>query len=281
MRLSDGTEVSLNYGSSLKYPQHFSGDIWALSLRGEAYFDVASDSRIPFVVNTGRLHIKALGTIFNVSAYPEDDIVETALLEGRVVLEETKPGEKNEPIGAMVPGQCLSYHLKSLKVTSCRGNVDKCIAWKEGKLVFDNEPITVVAERLSRKFYVDIEVAEEIQDYCYTATFTDDPLLLILDLMSAVTDISYETLPRRKLSDGRFSKNNFYYDRVTKHNKAYGSGLTLLGHEARIAPYHVLWPIPSDVILANTLGVINQNEGYVGADKNIAPLETVQTVADN
>jgi hypothetical protein len=75
-----------------------------------------------------------------------------------------------------------------------------------------------------------------------------------------------------------FSSKNYYYDRVIKHNKAYGSGLNLLGNEARIAPFHVLWPIPSDVILANTLGVINQNEGYVGADKNVPPLETIEVV---
>ncbi len=75
-----------------------------------------------------------------------------------------------------------------------------------------------------------------------------------------------------------FSNKNYYYDVVMEHNLAYGSGLTLLGHEARMDPFHVYWPIPADVILANTLGVINQNIGYFGDDKNVPPLEKIEEV---
>lgn len=206
VQLSDGTEVNLNYGSKIKYPQRFSGNTRGVTLTGEAYFDVAHNPDKPFVVKTGKLDIKALGTEFNVQAYPDDDVVATTLVEGKVVLEETMSGEKAGSAGAMVPGHHVSYNLKSRKVTSSKGNTDKYTAWKDGKLVFDNEPITRVAEKLSRKFYVDIEVAENIKDYSYTVTFVDDPLFLILDLMTEVTDISYKAFPRKKLADGTFSK---------------------------------------------------------------------------
>lgn len=206
VQLSDGTEVNLNYGSKIKYPQRFSGNTRGVTLSGEAYFDVAHNPDKPFVVQTGKLDIKALGTEFNVQAYPDDYVVETTLVEGKVVLEETMPGEKAGPFGAMVPGQHVSYNLKSRKVTSSNGNTNKYVAWKDGKLVFDNESLSGVAEKLSRKFYVDIEVAENIKDYSYTVTFVDDPLFLILDLMTEVTDISYKTYPRKKLADGTFSK---------------------------------------------------------------------------
>lgn len=69
--------------------------------------------------------------------------------------------------------------------------------------------------------------------------------------------------------------NNYYYDLMMKHHTAYGSGLTLLGNEANIGPHHIHWPVPDEVILANTLGVINQNEGYIGAERNEPPIEVV------
>jgi starch-binding outer membrane protein, SusD/RagB family len=73
-----------------------------------------------------------------------------------------------------------------------------------------------------------------------------------------------------------FSENNYYYDRVMKYNTAYTTGVFLLGNLARIAPFHVLWPIPSSVITANTLGTINQNEGYQGSENNVPPLTTIE-----
>jgi len=73
-----------------------------------------------------------------------------------------------------------------------------------------------------------------------------------------------------------FSEKNFYYDRVMKYNKTYEQKVTLLNNTATMAPFHALWPIPDKVIMANTLGVINQNTGYDGAEKNVAPLETIE-----
>lgn len=206
VQLSDGTEVFLNYGSKIKYPRNFAGDARGVTLTGEAYFKVAHNPDKAFIVKTGKLDIKALGTEFNVQAYPGDDIVATTLIEGKVLIEKTITGKKIETVQVMVTGQHVVYDLKMDKTTSTRGSTNKYTAWKDGKLVFDNEPLTGVAEKLSRKFYVDIEVAENIKDYSFTVTFVDDPLFLILDLMTKVTDIRYKTFPRKKLADGTFSK---------------------------------------------------------------------------
>ena len=72
-----------------------------------------------------------------------------------------------------------------------------------------------------------------------------------------------------------FSDRNYYYDRVTKFNITYQQKVTQRGNTANIAPFHVLWPIPSDVIKANTLGVINQNIGYQGGENNVDPNENI------
>ncbi len=206
VQLSDGTEVSLNYGSRIKYPRSFNGDSREITLSGEGYFDVAHNPDQPFIVKTGKLNIKALGTEFNVQAYSGDNTISTTLVEGKVVIEKMLPDEKIESIGAMVPGQHVIYNLNSGETTSFKGNIGKYVAWKEGTMVFDNTPITMVAKELSRKFNVDIEVAEEVKELTYTVTFMNDPLFLILDLMTETTPITYKRLPRIKLPDGSFSK---------------------------------------------------------------------------
>jgi hypothetical protein len=74
-----------------------------------------------------------------------------------------------------------------------------------------------------------------------------------------------------------FSERSWWYDRVMQHNIMYEEvKLVVIGNTARIGPHHVLWPIDNNVITANTLGVINQNIGYVGVENNEPPLETIE-----
>ncbi len=206
VQLSDGTEVNLNYGSAIKYPRNFTGNTREIHISGEGYFDVAHDQNKPFIVKTAKLDIKVLGTKFSVQAYPGDDEIATTLVEGKVVIEKQLPGKKVEQLGVLVPGQHVSYNMNSGKIFSTKGSIYKYIAWKEGRLVFDNEPITGVAEKLSRMFNVDIEVDENAREFTYTVTFMNDPLYLILDLMIQTTPVKYTILPRKKQSDGTYSK---------------------------------------------------------------------------
>ncbi|MEL7588605.1 MAG: FecR domain-containing protein [Prolixibacteraceae bacterium] len=205
VQLSDGTEVNLNYGSKIKYPRNF-GDTREITLSGEGYFDVAHDPSRPFIVKTGKLNVKAVGTEFNVCAYPDDKTIETTLIEGKVVIEKAVQDEKSETVRTMAPGQHLTYDRRSGAVSSTNGNIGKYIAWKDDKLVFDNEPIAKMAEKLGRMFNVEFEIADNVKDFSYTVTFSNDPLGLILDLMEETAPIRYTVLPRKKQPDGTFSK---------------------------------------------------------------------------
>jgi transmembrane sensor len=206
VQLSDGTEVFLNHGSKLKYPQKFTGKTREVILSGEGFFNVAHDPGKPFFVKTQKLNIKALGTKFNVLAYPGEEVIATTLVEGKVVVEQFTLEGKLKPIEVMVPGQHLCYNTKTGNITSSEGDIEKYIAWKDGKLIFDNESITQVADRLSRMFNVDIVISDNIKDYTYTVTFVDESLFQILDLMKIATTVNYKTLPRKKLQDGTYSK---------------------------------------------------------------------------
>jgi len=206
VQLTDGTKVNLNYGSRIKYPQNFKGNTREITLSGEGYFDVAHNPDKPFIVKAGKLNIKALGTEFNVHAYPEDDIITTTLIKGKVIIDKKLHDNKIEHIVSMVPDQHITYNLTSDKVVSQMGSVDKYIAWKDGRMIFDNSSITFIAKELSRKFNVDIEVADNIKELTYTVTFVNDPLYLILDLMTETAPIYYKRFPRIRHFDNTFSK---------------------------------------------------------------------------
>ena len=206
VQLSDGSEVHLNYGSKIKYPQFFSGKTREIILEGEGFFEVAHNPEKPFIVKTGVFNVKALGTAFNVLAYSDDNVIETTLINGKVVLEKIEQNGETKRIGGMEPGQHVNYNLKTGAVSSTNGNVEKFVAWKDGKLVFEDTPIIEIAKKLSRMFNVDIKVANDITDNIYTVIFMDEPLSQILDLMTIATAVRYKALPRKKLPDGTFSK---------------------------------------------------------------------------
>lgn len=202
-QLSDGTLVHLNYGSKLKYPIVFPGETREVNLVGEGYFEVAHDPEKPFVVNTGNLKIKALGTVFNVFAYTQEKYIEATLVRGKVNLEEAI---SNKTIVEMIPGQHIRYDKSNGSTLSTMGKVDKYISWKDGKLIFEDTPITEVVDRLGKMFNVDIQVNDNIRDYNYTVTIIDEPLFQILDLMTMAAPVKYTVLPRVKNSDGTFSR---------------------------------------------------------------------------
>lgn len=213
VQLCEGTVVNLNYGSKIKYPRNFTGNTREVTLSGEAYFDVSHNPDKPFIVKTGKLNVKALGTEFNVMAYPDDDIIETTLVDGKVVVEKTISANQTNQLGAMVPGQHVVYNINTDQITSTKGAVEKYIAWKDGKLVFDNEPISDIADKLERMFNVEIELADDVKYLTYTVTFHNDPLYLILDLMKDTTPITYTILPRNRQSDGTLSKQKIRIER--------------------------------------------------------------------
>lgn len=214
VHLSDGSEVFLNHGSKLRYPQYFTGATRNVVLLGEGYFKVAHNPAQPFVVSTEHLTIKALGTSFNVMAYPDEKIIETTLVEGKVTVSHMEQNEISVPIGAMVPGQHLRYNSASGKFTCTQEDIAKYVAWKEGKLIFKNESIVNITGRLSRWFNVEFEIHDaDVREYTYTATFVDETLSQILDLLTIATPIRYRMLPREKLPDGTFSKQKIIIER--------------------------------------------------------------------
>lgn len=204
IELGDGTKVWLNHGSKLKYPHRFAGENRRVFLTGEAYFEVAHNAKVPFIVGTNCLEIKATGTAFNVSAYPGDDNIETTLIEGKVILYEK---ETNHEIRALTPGECLKFGTQKNVYTLESGNTEKYTSWKDGMMVFKNERVDEVAKKLARWYNIEVEIENvKVNEFTFTATFMDETLPQVLELMTLATPVSYKLTKREKLPNGSFSK---------------------------------------------------------------------------
>jgi ferric-dicitrate binding protein FerR (iron transport regulator) len=204
IELGDGTKVWLNNGSKLKYPYRFTGKNRKVFLTGEAYFKIAPNKKMPFIVGTSDIEVKATGTEFNVMAYPEDPVIETALVEGQVILYRRGNGEEFK---TMRPNECLKFNTQHQTYEVDSGNLGKYILWKDGQLTFKNDAIEQVAEKLARWYNIDISFSDaKAKEFTYTATFADESLQQVLELMQLATPITCELIPSKRLPDGSHSK---------------------------------------------------------------------------
>ncbi len=156
--LEDSTEVWLNADSKLKFPAQFSAGIRDVELVGEAWFRVKKDSSSPFLVRLNDMDIKVLGTEFNTSAYPDDPLVTTTLLNGLVTVyyKTGITGQQN-----LLPGDQASYNKEKNTILLETVDVAKFNAWKDGVFVFDNQPLSDVARILGRWYNVQFIIQHE------------------------------------------------------------------------------------------------------------------------
>ncbi len=205
--LMDGSNVWLNHNSSLKYPVVFHGNDRRVELKGEGYFEVASDKDNPFIVNTGELEIMAIGTTFNIMSYPEEDRIETSLIEGVVKLHRIDPEGNLIPDIGLKPTNLATFNKMSKEINIRDIDDDRYFSWKEGKLVFNGEPMDEVARKLSRWFNVDIVIGDpELYELDYTATFVNETLPQVLELIALMSPVSYSISDREQTDKGTFAR---------------------------------------------------------------------------
>lgn len=180
--LSDGTKVWLNADSKLTYPSRFTGESRVVELSGEAYFEVVSvyegDRRKPFIVQTSKQRIEVIGTHFNVSAYQEDELVQTTLVEGVVEISSAgsrlllQPGEQGVSDGQTV--------------RKSEVDLSQYLAWKANKFVFTDTELGTALKMLGRWYDFDVVYEEPIQTtYIYGTISRDKNLTAVLKIMEA------------------------------------------------------------------------------------------------
>lgn len=206
-QLADGTTVYLNSGSKLIFPTAFSGKNRKVELLGEAFFDVAPNSAKPFIVKTGKVDVKVLGTSFNIKAFPHSQEISTTLVHGKVELA-GESGSEFKQFAILKPFERAVYNRNSGQVHITKEEeLDKFIAWKDGKLVFSNDPIEELAEKLGIWYNVTVKIENEsLRNQRFTATFTEEPIEQVLELLSKSAPISYKIQRASRLPDNSFTK---------------------------------------------------------------------------
>ncbi|HEX5024629.1 MAG TPA: FecR domain-containing protein [Agriterribacter sp.] len=205
IQLPDGSVVNLNAGSKIEIKENFGVTDRHVYLQGEAFFDVKHDAKLPFIVHTTAMDVKALGTAFDVKAYSNEKTTETSLIRGlvEVTLKENDnrvlllhPNEKvkwEQPVeetgaahSSLVkkkePSDMTDGLMKKLVATD-RGDI-KEIAWKENKLIFEDDALGDIAILLERWYGAKIEFEDDaIKNYRYTGTYEKEDLGTVLDFM--------------------------------------------------------------------------------------------------
>lgn len=153
--LGDGTKVTLNSSTSLRFPFHFTGTTREVFVDGEAYFSVTKDPAHPFIVHTPLTSIRVLGTKFNVNTY-QKGAVKAALVEGSISTKDN--GSARKPI-LLLPGNEASFEVKNGFKTHAFDR-DDVLSWLDGVYYFHNMTIDQLAKVISRNFGVPVTVAD-------------------------------------------------------------------------------------------------------------------------
>jgi len=224
--LPDKTRVTLNAGSVLKYDIGFGKKSREIELTGEGYFDVAQDMQKIFIVKTGHINIKALGTEFNVKSYPEDKSIETTLVSGLLQVEKIDQ-ESNKPLkdGSVIlqPKQRLTFYKDTEDITVGKTqketvlqetekmeiakktvpekhilvekNVDIVpdVSWKDARWVIYREELAQLAVKLERRYDISIVFQDDdLKSFRFTGTLANESIEQVLRAMSLTAPIDFE-----------------------------------------------------------------------------------------
>ena len=191
--LSDGTKVWINSDSELEFPNRFGEDIREVKLKGEAYFEVTSDSRKPFYVLAGETKVHVLGTAFNVSAYREDRQTEVALLRGKVSF------DVKDKVYVLVPGEIATLNRESGETIVRKGDVAAIVDWKAGRFNFEDMSLEELTVKLSRWYGVTFVFSDEaVKKLRFSGAMTKYRTLdYVLDMISKTTDVTFSLKENR------------------------------------------------------------------------------------
>ena len=185
--LSDGTKVWLNSGTTLSFPEDFSGKSRDVYLDGEGYFDVSKREGASFTVNTGKYHIRVLGTEFNVKSYLKKGAFETSLLKGKV---DVFADDMKEHI-SMNPDEIVVLTQNGLqKEQIANYNYFK---WKEGLICFEKENLASLFVKLELYYDIKIQIDKKsLLNYSYTGKFrTQDGIEHVLKVLQLEHTFEY------------------------------------------------------------------------------------------
>lgn len=188
--LADGSRVDLNVGSKIIYAQKFTSEKREVFLTGEAYFNVSKDRSKPFIVRTGDISIRVLGTKFNVKAYLNESDITTTLLEGAVLIENSSTDKKKR----LIPNDVYSYNQVTKAATLVNSaNSSANISWRYGAIRMEQMSMDEVCQQLERVYNVKIIILNnKLKQKRFTGELSyDENLMDILEILKITVPFKY------------------------------------------------------------------------------------------
>jgi ferric-dicitrate binding protein FerR (iron transport regulator) len=193
--LPDGTKIWLNAESSLTFPERFPPGERSVKLTGEGYFEVTHDAKRPFRVLSGETILEVLGTVFDISAYPQDEFVATTLIDGSVRQKFTSQGEEY----MLTPLQQIKYLKAENRVERRQVDADEIKSRRNGKFVFRDLPLAEIATVLGRVYNYQIVLENEKlkQESYHIIVHKNEEITVILDNLKKTGGFAYEITDRQ------------------------------------------------------------------------------------
>ena len=207
--LPDSSEVWLNAGSHIRYDDNFIQKNRDVYLDGEAYFSVKHDAAHPFIVHAGNITVRALGTKFNVEAYPDENKIEATLIAGKIMIKiDGKPDQNiilnpNEKLTVInekfkvshenkVTRKELGFEVKDVSQLQSISSVPE-VAWLQDKLAFENESFTELAKKMERRYHVHIVFKDSLLgEERLSGVFENESIKKAMDLLQMTTSFHYQ-----------------------------------------------------------------------------------------
>ncbi|TYR36468.1 DUF4974 domain-containing protein [Sphingobacterium phlebotomi] len=161
IQLADGTKVWLNADSELEFPSAFTGDERKVTVRGEAYFEVAKDATRPFRVQVGKTQVEALGTAFNINTHLYREKIKTILTEGKIKVSTPEDSKIIEPGYATISGN------GNRNIEIGKADLEEALAWKEGYFYFNSKRLKEVLDDIARWYNVELDITIPLADKRY------------------------------------------------------------------------------------------------------------------
>ena len=190
VELEDGTVITLNSGSTLKYNLDHSSGARKVALTGEAFFEVARDTSRPFVIEAGSALVEVLGTSFNVNAYSENDFVEVTVETGLVSMAARSDQSRHIILN---PGNAGIYDRSERKLDLITRSDPNAVAWKTREIVFSETNLGEAIRVISHVYQVDFKLGNASLATCpITVTFRDQELGAVLSVIASTLDLQVE-----------------------------------------------------------------------------------------
>ncbi|TAJ15340.1 FecR family protein [Marinilabiliaceae bacterium JC017] len=188
--LADGTDVSINGGTTFMYPQQFEGQTRTVKLDGEAFFKVTRDKDVPFVIETNDLVVKVLGTSFNVKSYKGMNVAEVIVESGSV--EVSLEGNRENRV-VLSAGEKALFNRETQSLISMMNEDENYNAWSTRIIQFKDAPMTEVVKVLEDVYKIEISVSDSmiLEENVLTATFNQYALEHVLEIVCSTFNLEY------------------------------------------------------------------------------------------